>query len=118
MAAFSAQNEADLTLPECAVVEVIGKSLTGWWKVRSALNFAGIIQNYAGTTCTANLYICTIVYKQLMASHVCITDYSHGGSAGLVPASLLALTDANSLEADEISEEEKLALSIVSNLLL
>ena len=49
--------------------------------------------------------------------HAYITDYSHGGSAGLVPASLLALTDANSLEADEISEEEKLALTIVSNLM-
>lgn len=44
MAAFSAQNEADLTLPECAVVEVIGKSLTGWWRVRLA--FTGVYQKY------------------------------------------------------------------------
>ena len=51
-----------------------------------------------------------------MASDHDACHYSHGGSAGLVPASLLALTDANSLEADEISEEEKMALSIVSNL--
>ena len=36
MAAFSAQTEEDLTLSECAVVEVVGKSLTGWWKVRLA----------------------------------------------------------------------------------
>lgn len=36
MTAFSAQNEADLTLAECAVVEVVCKSLTGWWKVRLA----------------------------------------------------------------------------------
>ena len=36
MAAFSAQNEADLTLPECAIIEVVSKSFTGWWKVRLA----------------------------------------------------------------------------------
>ena len=68
MAAFSAQNEADLTLPECAVVEVIGKSLTGWWKVRSALNinFGGIIQykNIVITKlCKQLAYIRSIAYK-------------------------------------------------------
>ena len=41
-------------------------------------------------------------------------DCRNGGSSGLVPASLLALTDVNSLEGEEISEEEKMALSIVS----
>ena len=44
MAAFSAQNEADLALPECAVVEVVGKSLTGWWKVRYTIAMHFVVQ--------------------------------------------------------------------------
>lgn len=34
MAAFEAQNEVDTTFPECTVVDVISKSLTGWWQIR------------------------------------------------------------------------------------
>ena len=93
MAAFSAQNEADLTLPECAVVEIVTKSLTGWWKVR----LADIMQ------LAARAYLLTLDF-----------NCRYGGSTGLAPASLLALTDINSLDA-EISEEEKMALSIVSH---
>ena len=34
MAAFEAQTEADITFPECVVVDVISRSLTGWWQIR------------------------------------------------------------------------------------
>ena len=35
MAAFERQNEADVTFPECAIIDVFNRSLTGWWNVRS-----------------------------------------------------------------------------------
>ena len=34
MTAFNAQIETDISFPECVVVDVVNRSLTGWWKIR------------------------------------------------------------------------------------
>ena len=101
MAEFNAQNETDLTLPECAVVEVVTKSPSGWWKVRLDLYIEIIVplSSYKGVSKT-QLYVSDVYCR-------------YGKSTGLVPASLLAMTDVNSPDS-EISEEEKVALAIVS----
>lgn len=66
-APFRAQNEMDISLPQSASVEVIEKSITGWWTVRYTNcvqlfnawhNFVAFMQNIVDRVYYLTLCMC------------------------------------------------------------
>ena len=66
--------------------------------------------NKVSTVATNYIYTQSFRYTDIYSND----RFRYNGSTGLAPASLLALTDINTLDT-EISEEEKMSLSIVSH---